>query len=267
MAYTPALTPVEALEMQALVQTMTLNAADERGITSPYFIRHVDGNTLNDALSNLECVSWRKALLHPQWRVDWVLHLEAHQAARLQELAQKLGGRLPTPRHARQPPTPSPALGAQRERFGDPFLSIAARMAALRELVPDARARSSAAWIVKSPHEANGALQIVDKEHSWGCTCGLFFHYGVPEVTQRREEVGLWIYDIMEELSTEVNLTMQPLGTRQPYRLGPTRTAVRIRPMRDDERERYPLPVAAAALAAAFLDVSAADVPRVIAIV
>ena len=44
----------------------------------PHFIRHIDGNTLNNAPSNLAWVNIYHAFKHiSTWKVDWVIYVTA----------------------------------------------------------------------------------------------------------------------------------------------------------------------------------------------
>ena len=50
-----------------------------------FFIRHVDGNTLNNHIMNLMTVSPYDAFTHPEWKVDWVCYLEDDEIAFVRE--------------------------------------------------------------------------------------------------------------------------------------------------------------------------------------
>ena len=41
----------------------------------PYFIRHVDGDTLNNHVDNIRWVPLRIAFKRLEWKVDWVCYL------------------------------------------------------------------------------------------------------------------------------------------------------------------------------------------------
>ena len=49
------------------------------------FIRHVDGNTLNNSVFNLLPVSYYDAFTHPEWKTDWVCELEEDEIAFVRE--------------------------------------------------------------------------------------------------------------------------------------------------------------------------------------
>ena len=48
-------------------------------IDNGLFIRHMDGNTLNNTVDNLKWVHFKEALENPDWVVDWTMYLTKSQ--------------------------------------------------------------------------------------------------------------------------------------------------------------------------------------------
>ena len=74
------------MSLNSICETLRSEMDEFEGLHSFCFIRHIDGNTLNNVYTNLQWVSLRLIIENPTWTVDHVLYLNAADFAYIENL-------------------------------------------------------------------------------------------------------------------------------------------------------------------------------------